>query len=242
MNFVASLIVRNELNRYLVPCVSHLLTYVDEVRVLDDRSTDGSAQWLKRLERVYVRENVGRSFDEHEGEARNALLNWTMYGRPTHVLAIDADEFVADGKHLRGQLEALPQCPVWTLLMQEVWQFSEEALFIRRDGGWKPHPAPILYRVDSTSRRWRISNKALACGREPQEVRQRWRRGMPTGTEILHFGWANPDNRQARYDRYMAIDGGNFHNRKHLESIMWPDRLVQLQRRPWPEGLRELVM
>ena len=58
MRLVASLIGRNELSRYLVPCIESLQEFCDEIRVVDDYSTDGSFQWLSEQENVVVTANV----------------------------------------------------------------------------------------------------------------------------------------------------------------------------------------
>lgn len=242
MNLVASLIVHNERDRYLEPVVSSLLEFCDELRVLDDSSDDGTYEWLVGQERVAVTPNLGERFFAHEGQARQRLLEWTLEARPTHVLAIDADEFVADGRAVRAALDMDDLAPVWTLPMQEVWKVDENRLWLRRDGGWREHPAPVLWRVPVRGMRnqsWRISDKALSCGREPVAVRQLFfrRQALVSGTEILHFGWTNVADRAARYARYVEHDGGQFHASQHIQSIMWSDRRVRLSPRDWPVGL-----
>ncbi len=238
MRLIASLIVKNELKRFLQPCIESLLEFSDQIRVLDDDSTDGSREWLLGCERVLVSLNRGPSFFTNEGAARNALLDFTLGAEPTHILAIDADEFVADGRALRAAIDMDDEQPVWTLEMGEVWKADEQSLWVRRDGGWRPHAAPILYRVpDKRSSNFRIMDRALACGREPMAIRQQFRHSLKTGTQILHFGWACEEARQARYDRYLEHDGGKFHARRHLDSIMYDDRRVALARKPWPAAL-----
>jgi hypothetical protein len=239
VNLVASLIVRNELGRYLTPCVEHLLAFCDEIRVADDASTDGTADYLDSLERVHVKRHDTSLFFTHEGRARQSLLEWTLAGKPTHVLAIDADEFVADGHRLRSVVEAAVGGQVWTLIMQEVWKANTDGLLIREDGGWREHPVPIVYAVPQrvSLRQWKIQPRQLACGREPMPVRAMARAALPSGTEVLHFGWANEAQRDARYQRYVAADNGRFHARQHLDSIMWPDGRVTLAQRGWPAGV-----
>lgn len=242
IRLVASLIVKNEMGRYLRPNIKHLLDFCDEIRVLDDGSSDGGTEYLDGFNRVHVAGNEGHTFFEHEGEARNALLSWTMEAEPTHILAIDADEFVADGGLLRAELEADPTSLVWPLCMMEVWEADEKGVRYRLDGGWQPHPVPILYRVppvrDNT---WRIAERKLACGREPMAVRQSYRhRAGAIPTEILHFGWANQAERQARYERYAVADGGRFHQSTHLQSILWGPDKTRLCDCPWPPGLEPL--
>lgn len=232
MKLVASLIVRNELGRYLKPCIYSLHEFCDEIRVLDDGSTDGSGDWLRDTEfdgRVHVLTNEGPSFFTHEGKARQTLLNWTLAADPTHVLAIDADEFVEDGHALRKQLDR--EIVAHALCMQEVWE-AGSTLKIRMDGGWRPHPVPICWAVPLAKGTLRIQDRALACGREPVAVRRM--RQRPTGICVLHFGWANPEERQARYERYVEADGGKFHASRHLQSIMWPESRIELCEQPWP--------
>ena len=238
MRLVASMITRNELGRYLRPSIAHLREFCDEIRVLDDASDDGTCEWLCEQRGVALAVNEGPSMFEHEGRARQKLLEWTLAAAPDYVLAIDADEFVTDGAALRRSAEAGGEA--LTLVMREVWK-AGESLWTREDGGWRAHPVPILWRVPpGNPKRLRILDRALACGREPEAVRAAARRGMrPSGADVLHFGWAREEEREARYRRYAEADGGRFHASAHLNSILWPEERVKLEARPWPEGLRE---
>lgn len=240
MKLVASMIVHDEMKRYFPLVVDHLLEFCDEIRIVDDYSTDGTYEYAAGRDRVFVMSNDGLDFFKHEGQARNALLDWTLESGASHVLAIDADEFIADGLGLRRALEATPQQPVWTVQMREVWKADDEHLWCRRDGGWRAHDAPILWRVPgraSLGAEFRIADKQLSCGREPQAVRAQWRSAIKSGTEILHFGWTRESERRPRYERYVRHDAGQFHSNAHIKSIMWDDRRVALQRRLWPPSL-----
>lgn len=242
VKLVASAIVRNEADRYLRPWLSHLLEFCDRVVLLDDSSDDDTfeicAAWSSR---AYVYQPwPGRPmFDDHEGRARQALLDLTLEVLPepaTHVLSIDADEFVTDGAVLRRLVENDWRAPAWAMPMREVWELDGDCLCQRDDGLWRPHKVTSVWRVDN-DRFYEIEDKALACGRTPTSVRQ-IRPMFLNEPSLLHFGWTNPDTRRARYDRYMQIDGGSFHNRAHLESIMAPEDQVQLTGLRWPEGLK----
>jgi glycosyltransferase involved in cell wall biosynthesis len=243
VNLVASLIVKNELGRYLKPCIAHLREFCDLIAVVDDGSTDGSAEWLLEQgdEQLHVlaRDAKDGFFAGHEGHRRNELLKWTFQLRPDWVLAIDADEFIADGQKLRDYM-GTPR-PVGTVTMEEVWKVQTRELSVRADGGWRPHDIPIFYRASGRrfGGRWVIPNRELACGREPMAVRREWGKARKTETEILHFGWAasDPEKRRPRYDRYVTADGGKFHRNSHLDSIMWPDADVKLLPRGWPTAL-----
>jgi glycosyltransferase involved in cell wall biosynthesis len=243
MKLVASLIVQNEARRFLKPCIEALLEYCDEIRAIDDNSTDGSYEIMRELG-VEVRRNDRSMFFEHEGKARQSLLEWTMVAEPTVVLAIDADEFVDNGPELRRILEKPNPSGVWALQMEEVWGADERNLSIRQDGGWKEHPVGIVYWVPpdhatnrQTKRNWRIPDRALACGRVPHLVGVWGRLNKPAVASLLHFGWACEADREDRYQRYVKHDGGQHHAGSHLDSIMWPDTKVSLTKKKWPPGI-----
>lgn len=211
------MIAPHEDERYLPAVLAHLSEFCDAIS---------------------TRSESPETFFAHEGRARQALLETTLAENPTHVLAIDADEFVTDGASIRRACEQDQGNGCWTLPMEEVWAVDERHLWTRQDGGWRTHPVPILYRVPGhRDGRWRIMDRALACGREPLAIRQLAAKALPSGSSVLHFGWANRAERQARYERYAQADGGKFHASSHLLSILDPDRKVRFAKRPWPEAL-----
>jgi hypothetical protein len=248
MKLVASLIVHNERDRYLEPCLSSLLGFCDAVAIVDDGSTDGTYEWLRDRAadsdgRIALLRNDESVFFEHEGKARQALLDWTLKATwPTHVLAIDADEFVASPQAIRDAIAASPAQEVWTLEMEEVWEAADGGYAIRQDGGWKAHPVGVLWRVPPTrrsgGRQWEIPQRALACGRVPQYV-ARHRRARPVGSSLLHVGWACEADRVARHHRYAVADGGRFHAGSHLDSILWTGSRVRLEHAYWPDGMTD---
>lgn len=247
MKLAASLVVRNELTRYLPACIDHLLEFVDLVVVLDDASDDGTREYLidHQDDRLHVILNPRSTFYEHEGRTRQLLVDATLGFSPTHVLSLDADEFVSDGELLRRRVEAEPQVEVWTLEITEVWKPLPSALGIREDGGWRTHPLNCLWRADAGPPK--MLDKKLACRRVPAWVNTGGRSRKSTGAALLHFGWANERERQARYDRYTRHDGGRFHASSHLRSIMWDDRRVRIRMASWPagrvfDGLRERLV
>jgi glycosyltransferase involved in cell wall biosynthesis len=242
VKLAASVIVRNELGRYLEPCIASLLEFCDEVRILDDGSTDGwedACGWddrvvVKRLESE--RRNGQPAFYQH-ADARNQLMRFTLEGKPTHVLAVDADEFVSDGPALRRLCEQPGD--VWSLVVEEVWATARNGLFTREDGGWRKHDIGIMWRPAAFGRRpLLIRDHGHATGRVPDLVGIR--RVIRSHVSLLHFGWTNRNERAVRFERYDVGDGGKFHARTHIDSIMWPDRRVRLQRRPWPAPLGHL--
>jgi glycosyltransferase involved in cell wall biosynthesis len=235
LKLVASVMARNEAGRFLEPWVPHLLEFCDAVYAFDDGSTDDTAQKLADLGAVVYSQN-NSTFFAHEGQARQRALEWTLSGDPTHIVNLDLDEFVSDGAALR-RLVASSQSSEFALKITEIWRALDECLCVRVDGGWRPHLIPALWRVPSDTRRLRIADRALACGRVPVSVDQRAGYATSTGVQLLHFGWANEAERVARHQRYAVADGGRFHRSQHLDSIMWPDSQVAMHPFDWPAGL-----
>jgi glycosyltransferase involved in cell wall biosynthesis len=228
------MITRNEMHRYLPLAVSHLLTYCDEIRILDDGSDDGTFKYLSGVPRVAIKRNPGPAFFEHEGKARQNLLEWTMEASPKYVLSIDSDEFVGNPEMILRAVERGQQ--VFTLDLAEVWSLNKEHLNIRVDGHWSQGKCPILWRAPAELNHfWSIPDRKLACGREPQQVRQT--RANPTKTTLFHFGWTRENARKKRAERYFEHDKGQFHRNAHLQSILWPPEKVVLRADPWPPGL-----
>lgn len=235
MNLVAMMIVRNEMGRFLEASIRSLQGFCDEIRVVDDASTDGTADWLEAQDKVAVKRFDQTKFYEHEGAARQTAMRWAQDAKPTHIIAVDADEIVESGPLIREVL-GTDRIMVWTLDMQEVWKADEHYLYTREDGGWRSHPVPICYqtvRIVGNQRGWMIPQKALASGRVPLNVAMNGRK-MPSGANILHLGWSCEADRAARHARYVEHDSGRFHKSAHLDSIMWPDDKVTTRQRTWP--------
>jgi glycosyltransferase involved in cell wall biosynthesis len=234
MKVVVSMIVRDEAERYQPHLAEQALQYADELRILDDGSRDGTAELLRGLgpEVRLVRNRLSRWEAAGEGVARQQLLEWTLAAGADWVIQLDADELIADGAALRDIL-ADGACPdgVWSLRMMEVWKRHPAEWLIRVDGGWAPREVGIVWRpppvtmtaAEAWSLGWTIPQQRLACGREPEVVRMVDQ--QPAYIDVLHLGWSDPRERQKRYDRYMAIDGGRHHDSAHLRSIMEPPEL-----------------
>jgi hypothetical protein len=182
-----------------------------------------------------------RRFDADvlQGRGRNPAArcsHWCVEEQPTHILIQDADELVGDRAALRARLEERPDVAAWSLTIREAWKADAGALYAREDGGWRSHPLAGLFKApslgDLRAASWRYPRKNLAVGRVPAAARRGLR---ASGVDLWHLGWLDETERARRHARYVEHDGGRFHARKHLDSILWPDALVRVTPAPWPQ-------
>jgi hypothetical protein len=43
---------------------------------------------------------------------------------------------------------------------------------------------------------------------------------------MQHLGYVDDADKQAKYVRYMTLDGGDFHSKAHIESIIDPNPVL----------------
>lgn len=230
---IAQMIVRNEADRYLTEVLEHLAPIVDKIVITDDASTDDTVAICKKYT-THVYENEEPMFTVHEGRLRQGawdnLCNHATQG--DLVLAIDADEKPYFTKWRFDDL-AKTRYDVFGIDFYHMWNETH----YRVDKAWAPVTSSRLFRFFPNGR---FRDRRLACSAEPQYVRDLIaQRKFYTNTGILmqHLGYCDPDAKRAKYERYMTLDGGEFHSRAHLESILDPNPTLV----SWEDNLKNLT-
>lgn len=230
MRLFGIVVVRNEAHRYLTSMLAKALPLVDEMFVLDDRSTDDSAQIALAMGcTVWVREPDAPSFLEHEGMFRQSA--WDSFEEACEpevgdwVMALDADE-VAVGADLVETLRyKLPKAAAGLglnglrLHIAEVFDVDGRSPLVRVDGLWGDISGVRLF---AYQRGGQFLDRAMGCGSAPTYVDKV---DDATSVAILHFGYLHPDDRLEKYERYVGRPG---HNEAHVASILQPAAT-----RPW---------
>lgn len=163
-------------------------------------------------------------FAEDESAARNALLALCddVLAERDLVVVIDADEeLTATGgdARVKAALRELGRqsYDAWPVTFLHLW--TPDGSLARVDRGWAPAPAPRIYRHRHGAR---IPQRELACAAiPPQPVL-----APESSLGIRHWGYARPEDRTAKFERYRALDGGRFHNPWHIASIVEEPTLV----------------
>jgi hypothetical protein len=146
------------------------------------------------------------------------------------VVALDADEqLVGTGLHGNpvGDLRAAyfdERYGRWPVLFEHVW--APDGSVIRVDGGWAPARGYRIYRHHGGAR---IPDRKLACLPTPP-IADPACPDAESPFRCLHWGYARPHDRPVKHAFYVMQDGGEFHSRSHIDSIVGEPTLI-----PTPE-------
>jgi glycosyltransferase involved in cell wall biosynthesis len=214
---IAQMVVRNEADRYLEEVLQHLSTLADEIVITDDASTDNSVEVCRKYtENVY--ENDVSLFSTNESTLRTGawanLCNHASEGDV--ILCIDADEKLFVTRHQLDELYGMKKYDVFGITFYHMWNNTH----FRVDKAWAPVVSSRMFRFYEGGQ---FRSSRLACGSEPTYVQRLIGEGkffMQSGLMMQHLGYVRDEDKQAKYDRYMSIDKGEFHARKHLQSIL----------------------
>ena len=223
MTIYALMVARNEEHRFLKPILEKLSTQVDKIIFLDDCSSDNTPKIAEQYATVYqTTENL---FVKDEGKLRQQSWDClSQHAKPGDwVVAIDADEIIecVNGKSLKEELKMSP-FDVVCVRRVELWdQFN-----IRVDKLWGPQFTQRIYRYALGGS---FAQKALACGSEPTYVMdwvQRRNYWLYNSIRMVHLGYLRDEDKKAKYERYMKLDAGQYHNLDHLKSIIDKDPVL----------------
>jgi len=220
---IAQMVGRNESKRFLTPVLRRLKDQVDCIVFTDDCSDDDTAEIASEYANVYV--NNSSLFPVHEGKLRSeAWKNLSKHASEGDwIIAVDCDEMLYQSKDINNIniskiLDASP-FDVVNVRFYHMWS----AVKYRVDKLWAPNNSSRIFRFKEGGV---FLNKKLACGSEPTYVlndiqkRNYW---VQSGLIMQHLGYMLDSDKLSKYNRYSLLDKGEFHNIKHIESIIDKD-------------------
>lgn len=216
----AQMVGKNESSRFLQPVLERIKNQVDKIIFTDDCSTDNTAEIAAQYAEVYV--NKESLFATNEGLLRaNAWKNLEQHASEGDwVIAIDCDEMLYNINNLSSNdiRIVLDKSPfdVVNVRFYHMWNRSQ----YRVDKLWAPNNSSRIFRFKTDGQ---FLDRKLACGSEPTYVIEDIKRKnywLNSGLIMQHLGYVNDDDKQNKYMRYMNLDKGEFHNIKHIESII----------------------
>lgn len=214
---IAQMVGKNEANRFLEPVLQRLSTQVDKIIFTDDCSEDNTAEIASKYAEVFSTEKT--LFTENEGNLRsNAWKNLEKYAKEGDwIVAIDCDEMLYHTEE-KEIAEVLAQSPfdVVNVRFYHMWNETQ----YRVDKLWAPNNSSRIFRYRNGGE---FFDKKLACGSEPTYVLS-WMRSrnywIHSNLIMQHLGYIKDQDKKDKYERYMSLDQGAFHNIKHIESII----------------------
>lgn len=229
---IANMIGRNEADRYLPLVLDRLSKQVDVICFTDDCSDDDTIEVANSFWRVHTQKTPEPMFETNEGALRTFAWRFLeQVARPGDwVLSIDCDELLYCPED--STLDVLLHQDKYDILGIVFFHMWNETHY-RTDKAWAPNVSTRLFRYQEGGV---FKQRKLACGAEPTYVEQAVRQGRFFPSQVLrmkHLGYMKDSDKQMKYERYMRLDGGNFHSLSHLESILDPEPTLE----SWPEWL-----
>jgi len=221
---IANMIGRNESNRFLEDVLKHLRPIVDTIVFTDDASDDDTLSIAKKYG-DYVYESIWDDpmFTRNEGILRTK--SWSNLENHAEegdwILAIDCDEKLFSMNNNVAVKEICNNTQAKVINIRFVHMWSET--HYRVDKLWRPTNSSRLFRYQSGGE---YRNAALACGAEPTYVAKNIASGsylVDSGLIMQHLGYQRDEDKVSKYERYMELDNGRFHNIDHLSSIVDED-------------------
>ncbi|MEF3307168.1 glycosyltransferase [Paenibacillus sp. GYB003] len=224
-----SMVVKNESGRYLRRALEAHRAWIDEAVIIDDGSTDDTAdiceEALAGIPLRLVRNRESRF--ANEVVLRKQQWDETVSTGPEWIVNLDGDEIFESG--FAGQVGDI-MSGVHDAIYFRLYDMWSETHY-REDLYWKAHhlyrPFMIRYKP-GVEYEW--NETPQHCGRFPVTIRSFSYLCHPA--RIKHYGWADPIDRQKKYERYMALDpDARYGWKEQYDSIL--DRQPNLV--PWEE-------
>ncbi|WP_127588257.1 glycosyltransferase family 2 protein [Paenibacillus koleovorans] len=211
--------VRNEASRFLPLVLEELCTFVDEIVVVDDHSTDRTAEVCRACPKVVKLVTLEDSLFAQEWELRTLLWQTAAATEPDWLLSVDADEL-----YERKAREYIPH-----LINQDrvdwfsfrFYDFWGGTTHYRDDALWTLHKRQYisLVRFFPEFPYW-YPKKDHHMSRLPPACYMF--RGEHTALRVKHLGWAGSlEDRVRKYLRYKKMDpDGRWGSLAQYESIL----------------------
>lgn len=213
----AQMIGRNESSRFLEDVLQKLSGQVDKIIFTDDCSTDNTPEIAAKYAEVF--QSPEPLFKVHEAKLRAyAWGNMEKFAKKGDwIVAIDCDEklFHLENVDIRTVLNQSPQ-DVVNVRFYHMWNENQ----YRVDKLWAPNNSSRIFRFVEGGG---FANRKLACGSEPTYVVDWMRQGnfwKDSKLVMQHLGYILDEDKQIKHERYTEIDGGEFHNLDHINSIL----------------------
>lgn len=227
VRLIALLAVRNEMP-YLPGFLANVSPHVDGIVALDDGSTDGSGGLLRSHSRVLevLRVPADRPLWDEVGNFKKLQAAALRHGAEW-ILALDADERLeidfrdrAERVIRRGRRLGLA---AFTMRLRELWDSPET---FRVDGVWGRKRVARLFAAVADHR---FDYRPLHAVKAPMQARLAGD-FIAADLEIYHLRTLRREDREARRDRYKALDPESLWQPRSGYDYLTDERGLRLRR------------
>jgi Predicted glycosyltransferases len=217
------MLVRNESGRHLVKVLQQASEYIDHAVILDDASEDDTIELCRKILKEIPLTLISNKKPLFHNEVflRKQLWDLTIGTQPEWVIILDADELFEEAapKQLRKLLTNSLDTDYFSFRLYDLWSESH----YREDLLWQAHKwyRPFIVRnIPDFQAEWQETPQH--CGRFPKNITDL--RGKASPLRVKHLGWLRPQDRLAKYYRYMQLDpNGIYGNLEQYRSILDPN-------------------
>jgi glycosyltransferase involved in cell wall biosynthesis len=214
MSLYVQMMIGNEEGRYLERVLKSASEYADKILVLDDCSTDKTAEICKSFEKVvYQKSPFGKSmFGEDESVIRN--LQWELTRQVAKegdwIISLDADEEF-DHNFVKALPELMKLDYDWiSVRLLDMWNDNQ----YRTDGYWSPM---ITRLFKFKSEQFGYTGK-IHTGCVPYYAAASIKGYGRSDLRLKHLGWIKDEDKKRKFDFYIARATGM--NLEHAYSIV----------------------
>jgi len=226
---ILSMLVKDELSRYLKEVLQAFHPIVRGMVFLDNGSSDKTLQHVSSLPKTLNADYMPDPFDKNETKLRKRLYDLTIASaEPGELIAcFDADEMPEFRFFNEFQRWATVNLASWYAF--RFYHFWGSRTHFRADGLWHPEQyGPRVFRYDPNLEvEW--TSKPFACGSMPMSILKQ--KGLNTPYRIKHLGYANAADIPKKYELYSGKDTKDYHASSHIQSIVDPKPTLV----PWRE-------
>jgi|ERR1700733_1864615 len=222
---IFSMIMKNEADKLLRKVLEEVTHYIDVAVIIDDGSTDNSREICQEimaqahipLHLICNKESKFHNEIDLRKQQWQEAVNVIGNHPNCWILNIDADHIFE--KRMRTEIYHLinqEQIDVWCFRLYDFWDEKH----YRDDQLWCAHNTYrsfLLRYKKNFNYLWKETPQHcghfpmniynLACGRSDMRLK--------------HYGWANPEERIAKYFRYMKLDPeARYGSKAHYDSVL----------------------
>jgi len=204
MKIIGLMLVRNEEERWLKDVLIRMKLLCDKVIILDDDSTDNTAQICRNFNcEVYTSEKSLWGVNELIQRQKLFQLGISYANNNDWLICLDADEVlvIQHISYLKHVMKSVSNgINGLAFRLYDMWNEKQ----YRADNLWTAHnrywTMAIRYR-ENFNYEW--IQRPLHCGRFPMNSSPQT---MPTFIPIKHMGWSREEDRIKKYNRYIEVD------------------------------------